>query len=103
MTARPPAAASHEASTPAFALAGQLVDLARRVIEPATIVVEHGRIARILPGAPADDAEATGGYLLPGFVDAHVHVESSMLPPAEFARLAVRHGTVATVGKPSRS
>ncbi|MGH8048463.1 MAG: adenine deaminase, partial [Chthoniobacterales bacterium] len=39
-------------------------------------------------------------FLIPGFVDAHVHVESSMLPPTEFARLAVRHGTVATVSDP---
>lgn len=87
-------------STESFALAGQVVDLERRVIEPATIVVEQGRIARILPGEPANDAEPTGAYLLPGFVDAHVHVESSMLPPAEFARQAVVHGTVATVSDP---
>jgi adenine deaminase len=40
------------------------------------------------------------GYLLPGFVDAHVHIESSMLTPVEFSRLAVRHGTVATLSDP---
>ncbi|MGR9101278.1 MAG: amidohydrolase family protein, partial [Gammaproteobacteria bacterium] len=39
-------------------------------------------------------------YLMPGFVDAHVHIESSMLTPVEFSRLAVRHGTVATVSDP---
>ena len=39
-------------------------------------------------------------YLIPGFIDAHIHLESSLLPPAEFARLAVRHGTVATVSDP---
>lgn len=39
-------------------------------------------------------------YLLPGFIDAHVHIESSMLTPAEFARIACRHGTVATVSDP---
>lgn len=39
-------------------------------------------------------------YLIPGFIDAHVHIESSLLPPAEFARLAVRHGTVASVSDP---
>lgn len=48
-----------------------------------------------MPEAPAD-----AGYVLPGFVDAHVHIESSMLPPAEFGRLAVVHGTVATVSDP---
>src|SRR5690606_16025541 len=39
-------------------------------------------------------------YILPGFVDAHIHIESSMLVPSEFARLAVTHGTVATVSDP---
>ena len=52
------------------------------------------------------DVDATGpempglGYLIPGFIDAHVHVESSMLAPSEFARLATRHGTVACVSDP---
>ena len=74
---------------------GRLVDLHRRVIFPAEIEIEAGRISRVdrLENAP-------GRCLIPGFVDAHVHVESSMLPPAEFARLAVRHGTVATVSDP---
>lgn len=44
--------------------------------------------------------EATGPYIMPGFVDAHIHIESSMLIPSEFARLAVVHGTVATVSDP---
>ena len=48
----------------------------------------------------AADAFVDAGYLMPGFIDAHVHVESSMLPPREFARVAVRHGTVATVSDP---
>ena len=39
-------------------------------------------------------------YILPGFVDAHIHIESSMLPPAEFGRIALAHGTVATVSDP---
>jgi adenine deaminase len=64
---------------------------------PAEITVEHDRIQHIreLNSVPAD-----AGFLLPGFVDAHVHIESSMLPPAEFARMAVVHGTVATVSDP---
>ena len=74
-----------------------LVDLHNRRIFPAKIEVENGRIARIeeVEAAPSD-----AGYILPGFVDAHVHIESSMLPPSEFARLAVVHGTVATVSDP---
>lgn len=74
---------------------GQLVDVHRRAIHPAEILVEGSRIAAIREVESAPD-----GFLLPGFVDAHVHVESSMLPPAEFARLAVAHGTVATVSDP---
>ena len=71
------------------------VDLDRREIYPAHVEIEEGRIASI----SRTDA-VVEGYLLPGFVDAHIHIESSMLPPAEFARLAVRHGTVATVSDP---
>ena len=78
-------------------LAAHLVDLHQRRIYPAEIGIEDGRIGRIreISHAPAD-----AGYLMPGFVDAHVHIESSMLPPVEFARLAVVHGTVATVSDP---
>jgi adenine deaminase len=76
-------------------LRGQLVDVHRRMILPAEIGIANGRINTIceIPNAP-------DRFIIPGFVDAHVHVESSMLPPAEFARLAVRHGTVATVSDP---
>ena len=75
----------------------QLVDLHARRLYPAEISLENGRIKSIkeVAGVPAD-----AGYILPGFIDAHVHIESSMLPPAEFARMAVVHGTVATVSDP---
>lgn len=78
-------------------ITAQLIDLHLRRIYPAEITVEQGRIARI---REVDTAPAASGYVLPGFVDAHVHIESSMLPPAEFARMAVVHGTVATVSDP---
>ncbi len=78
-----------------FALSGHLIDLHDRVLRPVTVSVRDGIIDRI---EPADDVPDR--YLLPGFVDAHVHVESSMLPPSEFARAAVVHGTVATVSDP---
>lgn len=74
-----------------------LVDLHQRRIYPADILIEQGRIRQI---RELDHAPEDAGYLLPGFVDAHVHIESSMLPPAEFARMAVVHGTVATVSDP---
>ncbi|RYY18004.1 MAG: adenine deaminase [Cytophagaceae bacterium] len=83
-----------------FSLFVNLVDIPGRVIYPATLHVAAGRIAAIeaVPGATGPDAALP--YALPGFVDAHVHVESSLLVPSEFARLALPHGTVATVSDP---
>ncbi len=75
-----------------------LVDLHARRIYPAQICVDATRIVSI--EELAADATVDAGYLMPGFIDAHVHIESSMLPPREFARIAVRHGTVATVSDP---
>ncbi len=76
-------------------ISGQLVDVLKREIYPAAITVFEGKIATI-----ARIDEAPDVYIMPGFVDAHVHVESAMLPPCEFARIATRHGTVATVSDP---
>ncbi|PSQ95593.1 MAG: adenine deaminase [Bacteroidetes bacterium SW_9_63_38] len=78
-----------------FSVAGHLIDLHARTTRPVTVHVADGLIERI---EPADDVPDR--YLMPGFVDAHVHVESSMLPPSEFARAAVPHGTVGTVSDP---
>lgn len=79
----------------AWRLSGNLVDPIARRIRPATLTISAGRIADI-----AWDATPHPTWILPGFVDAHVHVESSLLPPCEFARMAVAHGTVATVSDP---
>ncbi|MCF6290553.1 MAG: adenine deaminase [Desulfobacterales bacterium] len=76
-------------------ISANLVDPVQGRIYPATLFTSNGRINRILP---EDTAQTT--YILPGLVDAHVHVESSMLVPTEFARQAVRHGTVAAVSDP---
>ena len=78
-----------------FSVSGRLVDLHDRAVRPATVHVRDGVVERVAPAADPPDR-----YLLPGFVDAHVHVESSMVPPSEFARAAVVHGTVATVSDP---
>ncbi len=78
-----------------FNLSGNLVDIRARTIRPVEVAVVNGEIARI-----ADVPGPVDGYLMPGFIDAHVHVESSMLIPSEFARLAVTHGTVATISDP---
>jgi len=81
---------------------GQWVDLHQREVYPAEVVVDGktGRINTLTPITKEDLPEGSEGYLMPGFVDAHVHVESSMLVPSEFARIAVLHGTVATVSDP---
>lgn len=77
---------------------GNLVDIFGQRIYPAEIKIEKGKIISITPLTAYELPPTT--YLLPGFIDAHVHIESSMLLPSEFARLAVVHGTVATVSDP---
>jgi adenine deaminase len=77
-------------------ISGTIVDVAGRRSFPGTIEWSGGVIRRIRPGGRA----GKGPLLMPGFVDAHIHVESSLLPPPEFARLAVVHGTVGTVSDP---
>lgn len=85
-------------STNSHTIHGRLVDVHQKTIYPATLEVTAGKITRITP--LARQAEDTLPYILPGFIDAHVHIESSMLVPSEFARLAVVHGTVGTVSDP---
>jgi len=75
---------------------GLVYDAFLRRKYPGVVVVENGKIVSVTEDPTADVSRA----ILPGFVDAHVHVESSMLIPSEFARLAVVHGTVATVSDP---
>ena len=82
--------------TEEFELKANIVDLHKRSIYPAIISVKGERIESIQPIETTDALP----YVLPGFVDAHIHIESSMLPPAEFARIALTHGTVATVSDP---
>ncbi|MGI6656511.1 MAG: adenine deaminase [Desulfobulbus sp.] len=76
-------------------ITGVVVDLFNRVLIPGEVVMEDGRIARIIPGK-----NIGGPFILPGLVDAHVHVESSLLSPARFAEASVRGGTVAVVADP---
>lgn len=78
-----------------FTIKGQLVDVFQRRIYPASITVANDIITSI-----EEITDAPAQYIMPGFVDAHVHIESSMLVPTAFAQLAVTHGTVATVSDP---
>lgn len=79
-----------------FKLSGQVVDIPNRQIFAAEIEVVSNKIAVIRK--INNNSELP--FIMPGFIDAHVHVESSMLVPSEFARLAVCHGTIATVSDP---
>jgi adenine deaminase len=74
---------------------GNLVDVVGGQIFPGRIIYHEGIIVSVEPLS-----ENKGPYILPGLIDAHVHIESSMLLPSEFARLAVVHGTTATVSDP---
>ncbi|MDW7692689.1 adenine deaminase [Flammeovirgaceae bacterium SG7u.111] len=76
-------------------VSGQFVDLNSREIYPAEVHIAEGKIKSVTKVESAAEQ-----FIIPGFVDAHVHIESSMLTPSEFARLAVVHGTVATVSDP---
>lgn len=78
-----------------FSISGQLIDLFQRRTYPANIEVANGIIRSV-----TEVTEAPHQYILPGFIDAHVHIESSMLVPTAFAKMAVVHGTVATVSDP---
>ncbi len=78
-----------------FSITGQVVDVINGTIFPGKVEVADGKILSVTP------CETTNThFILPGLIDAHVHIESSMLVPAEFARLAVVHGTTATVSDP---
>jgi adenine deaminase len=81
-----------------FKVSGQLVDILQERIYPAEITVTDGKISSIREINAAE--LSSQHYILPGFIDSHVHIESSMLVPAEFARLAVVHGTVGTISDP---
>lgn len=85
-------------------ITGQLVDIFAKKIYPALLSIQDGKILTIEPltGVWQQQGEMQPRlpYILPGFIDAHVHIESSMLVPSEFARMAVVHGTIGTVSDP---
>jgi adenine deaminase len=76
-------------------LSGQYVDIAGKKIFPAELSIQNGIIKHITPCE-----NAPSHFIMPGFIDSHVHVESSMLIPSSFARLAVVHGTIGTISDP---
>jgi len=76
-------------------ISGKIVDVVARTVKKGVVCIENGKIVEIRAAENVDDQ-----YILPGFVDAHIHIESSMMLPAEFARYSVVHGTVACVCDP---
>lgn len=74
---------------------GQIVDILNRRIFSGEVIVENGKIISIV-----EKENSSKNYILPGFIDAHIHIESSMLVPSEFAKVAVLHGTVGTISDP---
>ena len=78
-----------------FQVSGQIVDVVNSRIFKGTVFVENSKIVNII-----EEENDNNQFIMPGFVDSHIHIESSLLVPTEFARLAVIHGTVATVSDP---
>ena len=76
-------------------LQGQIVDISNKRIFSGEITIENGKISSII-----EKEHNITAYILPGFIDSHIHIESSMLVPSEFAKIAVLHGTVATISDP---
>ncbi|EJL65013.1 adenine deaminase [Flavobacterium sp. CF136] len=74
---------------------GQIVDIQNRRIYAGEITVENKKIISII-----EKNHNVKNYIMPGFIDAHIHIESSMLVPSEFAKIAVLHGTVGTISDP---
>lgn len=80
-----------------FSVSGNIVDIKARKISWGTVYICDTKIEKIILEEKVKEGEP---YILPGFIDSHVHIESSMLVPSEFAKLAVVHGTVGTISDP---
>lgn len=78
-------------------ISGNIVNLFDSEIYSGTVFIENKKIAKIEKLGPEN---LKSNYLLPGFIDSHVHVESSLLAPSEFGKMACVHGTVATISDP---
>jgi len=80
-----------------FKVEGNIINITKRNIFFGEVAVEDGKIKSI---SKISEQKEGAHFISPGFIDSHVHIESSMLIPSEFARLAVVHGTVSTISDP---
>jgi adenine deaminase len=78
-----------------YTISGNIVDVINKKIFPGKILVKDGKIEKISLTRNTQKV-----FIIPGLIDSHIHIESSMLVPSEFSRLAVRHGTIAAVSDP---
>lgn len=76
-------------------ISGKIVDVINQRIHGGTLFIQNGKIQSI-----EYNENVKGPYILPGFIDSHIHIESSMITPQYFAKEAVKHGTVGTVSDP---
>lgn len=109
MTSQPPitpallAVARGDAPADLLLTNARTVNVFNRTIEPPTAIAIHaGRIAGIGPeySSASRVIDLGGAFVCPGFIDAHMHVESTMLPPSQFVRLAAPHGTTGVILDP---
>ncbi len=83
-----------------FKIQGNIVDIFNKKIFRGELTIENGKISSIQK-LTIDNCQLTiDNFILPGFIDSHIHIESSMLVPSEFAKLAVIHGTIGTISDP---
>lgn len=80
-----------------FTIKANIVDIENKKIFYGELQIDNGKIIAI---NELENQKKDAPFILPGFIDAHVHIESSMLVPSEFAKLAVVHGTIATISDP---
>ena len=78
-----------------------IFDVITNTVRPVRIEIENGIFTKISPINVSEYSMVdVKGLVLPGFIDSHIHIESSMLTPAQFAKIAVRHGTTSVVCDP---
>ncbi|MBO7742729.1 adenine deaminase [Paenibacillus sp. MWE-103] len=79
---------------------GKIVNVFTGTVTEGDVAIADGRIAGIGAYAGKETVDAGGRHIAPGFIDGHVHIESSMLTPREFAKVLLRHGVTAAVTDP---